>query len=520
MFSYDEVPYDSYPFPETDPQHLEAIAYLFGLEPVDPRACRVLEIGCSSGFNLIPLAVSSPQSLFFGLDLGASQIERGQAFLSELNVPNIKLHQANILELEKVGLAIFGGEISDSQTFDYIIVHGVLSWVPENVQSAIYSVLSRYLSKNGIAYLSYNTFPGWHTRAILRDILRYRMRQQSAASNPTKAQSNLTEARQILRAFAKALDAKEQSLAIHTREILRSALGLPDWYLFHDLMEEHNYPFYFADVVEKARQHGLDYLGDADLSVMVDFDLPPASQNYLRQLAASDLVSFEQYLDFFKNRMLRRSLFVKAPSAINRANSLEKMRILHAALPFTSENVPDDLPMGEALLTARGVLQTDDPLLQQAFLKLAQAWPNTIPVDDLLRAAGQGVGGAKSVAKKDKSSSGVEAKDRELNLAVNLFRAFMQGFVRLRRKPVLGASCLAGNLPVASPLSRLEAARLSRVTTVWHEHLDLTEFERDIVVLLDGTRRLDNLLNDLGISLDAQVGVEKAIKHFRRRGVF
>jgi len=67
--SYDEVPYESQSFPQSHPNRLATLGRLFGLSPAPVAQCRVLELGCASGGNLIPMAYHLPESEFVGLDL-------------------------------------------------------------------------------------------------------------------------------------------------------------------------------------------------------------------------------------------------------------------------------------------------------------------------------------------------------------------------------------------------------------------------------------------------------------------
>src|SRR5579871_1453764 len=82
--SYDELPYPSYPYPNTHPDHLGAVATLLGLQPALADRCRVLELGCASGGNLIPLALAWPESTYIGIDLSAQQIAEGQGLIDAL----------------------------------------------------------------------------------------------------------------------------------------------------------------------------------------------------------------------------------------------------------------------------------------------------------------------------------------------------------------------------------------------------------------------------------------------------
>ena len=149
--AYDEVPYPSYPLPQSHPDHLATLATLLGLSPPTTERCRVLELGCASGGNLIPMALTSPDSRFVGIDLSREQIAEGQKTVEALGLTNIELRHLSILDVDDS----FG-------PFDYIVCHGVYSWVPENVQDRILAICARNLVPEGIGYVSYNTYPGWH----------------------------------------------------------------------------------------------------------------------------------------------------------------------------------------------------------------------------------------------------------------------------------------------------------------------------------------------------------------------
>jgi cyclopropane fatty-acyl-phospholipid synthase-like methyltransferase len=160
--AYDAVAYISKPFPQTHPDNLATLATLFGLQPPPLDNCRVLELGCASGGNLIPMAVSLPGSTCVGIDLSANQIADGQKTLAALGLKNVQLKHLSILDIDES----FG-------EFDYIICHGVYSWVPEDVQDKILSICAANLARDGVAYVSYNTFPGWHMRGMIRDMMCY-----------------------------------------------------------------------------------------------------------------------------------------------------------------------------------------------------------------------------------------------------------------------------------------------------------------------------------------------------------
>ena len=160
--SYDAVPYPDKPRPATHPDHLAALARLAGLNPAPARRCRVLELGCAAGANLWPMAQYLPESEFVGVDFSPVQVESGRRFVADLGLQNLTLTAASILDVDQ-----------SWGTFDYVLCHGVFSWVPREVQEAILTICTRQLAPQGIAYVSYNTFPGWHVRLMLREMVAY-----------------------------------------------------------------------------------------------------------------------------------------------------------------------------------------------------------------------------------------------------------------------------------------------------------------------------------------------------------
>ena len=159
--AYDAVPYESHAFPQTAPGHLAAIAYLFGMDTMDVSTARVLEIGCAAGGNLIPFAMLHPQARVVGIDLSSVQVDQGRRRVQALGLWNLELLQGDVAAMDLTALG----------QFDFIICHGVYSWVPANVQEAILSAFDTVLAPKGVAYISYNVYPGWKSKEIVRDAM-------------------------------------------------------------------------------------------------------------------------------------------------------------------------------------------------------------------------------------------------------------------------------------------------------------------------------------------------------------
>src|SRR5271154_2219077 len=160
---YDEVLYPATTFPQTHPNRLATAALLRGMQPAPIDGCRVLELGCGVGTNLIGMAFQLPTSEFIGLDLARRPIASGQSFIEEFGLANIALHSIDVREAssEQFGM------------FDFIIAHGLYSWVPQPVRERILAVCREMLRPQGVAYISYNAYPGNHLRDLVRGMMRF-----------------------------------------------------------------------------------------------------------------------------------------------------------------------------------------------------------------------------------------------------------------------------------------------------------------------------------------------------------
>lgn len=240
LASYDELPYDSLPLPETQPDFLAALAKLHGFDAPDPRRARILELGCAQGGNLIPLAWRWPESECVGVDLSRVQAEAGAAFVARLGLSNVRILHADLAALP-----------ADLGTFDYILAHGVFSWVPPAVQGALLEGCRRHLSPQGIAYVSFNVAAGWQRLAPLRRALL----ERTAAELPAPERH-----RQALAVLDDLETGWRDPLLL--KEIAYLKTAAPS-YLFHEYLADTNTPMAFADFMAQLDAHALRYVGEA-----------------------------------------------------------------------------------------------------------------------------------------------------------------------------------------------------------------------------------------------------------------
>lgn len=462
MTPYDELPYDALPFPETHPGHLGAIAALFGLRPAPPERCRVLELGCGLGANLIGMAVALPGSAFVGVDASARQIGQARDDAAALGLSNVDLHAMDLLGVDER----FG-------RFDYIVCHGVYSWVPDAVREKILWICGALLAPEGVAYISYNTLPGWHLRGMLRDVL---LREVPAAAD---AHARVAAARDLLALLERAPGQEGAHALLHDE--LRLLSRSSDRYLFHEHLAADNHAFYFRDFARHAARAGLAYVADAHLWTMMPDRF---GDDVAREVArrSRGLLDTEQLLDYVALRFFRRSLLCRREARIDRRLTWERLKglWLRAELSPVCEE-PDARGAAEASFTLPGgaALSTSSPLLKAALAKLAASYPAGVRFEALCDEA--------------RASAGDEGTAALATLGKNLLGLAVRGGLSL---DAWARPCAAsvGPRPATTALARLDAARGSDgCTTLLHERLAVDGFDRALLARMDGSRSWDEL---------------------------
>jgi methyltransferase-like protein/SAM-dependent methyltransferase len=463
--SYDEVPYESKPLFATHPDCLCVAGRLRGLAAAPASNCRVLELGCATGGNLIPMAYGLPDSRFVGIDLSPVQIAAGQELCRQVGLQNIELKTASIADLDE----------SWGQ-FDYIICHGVFSWVPPAIRDKILWICRHLLAPTGVAYISYNTYPGWHLKNIVRDLMRYH------AAHFDDPQTKIHQARSILSFMAKASAGQNNPIARLLAEQAESMPDDADYYLYHEHLEDSNQPYYFHQFVGMARGVGLNYLGEAWYHTQLD-TLPEDIQETL-QAISSDLIDLEQYVDVINSRTFRRTLLCHEEAPIVQTpepSVMDRMYFSALAKPESADpDVRTDAP--EKFRLDNGTTaSTNMSLLKAALVELYSRWPSALPFAELLPAA----------IERSAFPAELRPQARPL-LAALLLRGYVSHFVAVHNEPFCFTRQL-GERPRASRLAQAMAGERSSVPNLRHRLVVLTPAERLVLRLADGTRTQEQL---------------------------
>jgi len=471
---YEDKQYISYAFALSHPDHLAVMARLFGLTPPDPSQSRILEIGCASGGNLIPLAVNYPQSQCLGIDLSAAQIDAGRVHIAALGIENVALEAMDLLDFDP-----------GDDGFDYIICHGVYSWVPPEVRERILDICQRNLSGEGIAYISYNCYPGWH----INEIPRYLMYRSCDHINDPDTRYNT--ALGILTEFAAiAKDTDALPLARIYRETLASLKNQGPDYVLHEYLEPVNTPFYFRDFLFACAHKELAYVCDAELTPMLLSVQPQPVQDLIGRISNNRLET-EEYLDFASARTFRSSLMTHAGHTLDLDIKPQQLMQMQAACRLVVKTQAGDqcrfgLPGDDSK-----DMHTSSNIMRHALTSMHAAWPCYQAIDSLfLNSAGAAECDLEALDDQQVTEQ-IETFTRDLLML------YIMGHLELSLSPSVCCKLISDH-PCLSPVALLQA-RLGcdKLTSQKHQNIPCGRGRQHFLSHLDGrhvTRQLQAIL--------------------------
>lgn len=453
--SYDQKPYVTVARPESHPERIAALARLMDLPAPAPDNCSVLEIGCGTGGNILPWAERYPESRFVGIDIADTHIESAQRIKEQLGLKNIEFREGNISTCDV-----------ERGAYDYIVCHGVYSWVSESVQQRILDVCKASLSPNGVVFMSYNVLPGWRQRGLIRDILMFGAALEAGANPEQKLES----AARFLSVVASSRKKKNDLYGQYLQEAITRLQGSDSSYLFHEFLEENNIPCLFSDFMHRANSVGLQFLSEARPAFMFPDDLGEEAGVFL-ETVRDDVIRREQALDIFRNRMIRETLLCRDEhilkrdlrASVFRASALSTEYRLIGGSSSPQMRFQEILSGGE-LSMPRGIGSILLGLLGEA----GPAGCELAVLTRMLQERGIECGGDSEV----------------FGNVVGLWRA---GFVELShsRFPVISE---ARGIAKTSKLARLQADMGDSATSLRHRHCTLSSPERLILSMSDGTK--------------------------------
>jgi methyltransferase-like protein/SAM-dependent methyltransferase len=476
--SYDEVPYGSHPIAASHPDKLFNVAKLYGLSPIPPENARILEIGCAGGGNILPVASQFPEAKCVGIDLSPVQCENARIATQYADIKNLEIIQGSVADIGP-----------EHGKFDYIICHGVFSWVPDFVREAILRVASQNLSENGVAFISYNTYPGWHLRGMIRTMIGHHV--ADFPDNRTK----ILQAKALIDFLAVACKNDNTAHAKCIRDEAAIMNIVPDEYIFHEFLEEFNQPFFFKDFVAHAGRYGLQFLGESNLG-------PTWLGNYTTEVnqklsRIEDAVLRGHYLDCVSGRTFRETLLVHSQTKIDRNVSQDRLASIRFAGHFVSVNPtatetksPTQLPFKHFESVHKRRFSTAEPACLLAIEAFNQVYPASLGIEEL----------RKAIEKLNEANSNKIAIDITA-LTSELFKWSMLNLLqfqfhddRMHTKET--------QYPKVTAWTRSQAQASDTVTNLQHRLSRLDELQRALVPLMDGTMSVQALIDHTTVLLN------------------
>jgi len=385
------------------------------------------------------MAQATPDGEFVGIDLANRQIQEGQDKLRCLGMKNVTLKQMSIMDItHQLG------------KFDYIVVHGVYSWVPAEVQDKILQVCHDNLTSNGIAYVSYNTYPGWYVQNTLRELMLYHTQQFPQI--PLK----MEQAKAALQLFEQLLKTQTGPYSFLLKQHIERLLKERDDYLFHEYLERNNVPMFFSQFMDRATRYGLHYLADSDVGSMFATHLAPEIADILRPV--DDPIRQEQLLDFVTNRSFRRTLLCRQPVATQIVP--QAVTGFHLAAPLVALSPTPNLTEGIEEEFQHSLSDqkwsTTSAVVKALSLCLGRAWPQSLSFGELLQQVH---------SRLDVTPGKVDSPQLQDPLINSLIALYLKENVELFRYPPQLTRTVSA-CPLTTPLTRLQAHR-ETVTNVY-----------------------------------------------------
>jgi len=256
---------------------------------------RYVDVGCGQGFNLILAAAAHPDSEFIGIDFMPSHIAHARDLAARCGLSNI-----TFIEADFVTLASDQATVKSLGEFDYVVCHGISTWISQKVKKSLFTLVGSILKPGGLFYNSYNTLPGWLNMAPFQHLVRLLQQNNSGLEAITKAQSLMDTL------------VKFSPLGQHfptLKERVGSLMELDPTYLVQELNNHFWEPVFVSQMIDDLALVKLDYLGTATLSEIFLDTLPPEIAILLENITDPKLKL--QMRDYAVYKSFRRDLYVK-----------------------------------------------------------------------------------------------------------------------------------------------------------------------------------------------------------------
>ncbi len=467
---------------------MATMAILHGLSPTPIDQCRVLEIACSEGANLIPMAYAIPGSEFVGFDLARLPVERAQARIRELGLRNVRILKRDILD-----------SCEDLGQFDYIIAHGLYAWAPADVRDRLLQLSSELLTANGIAFISYNAKPSGYMRTMVREMMLMRV------EGVEDLRQQVAEGIEFLHFVAEAMPQQETYRELIEKQLQRLESRDPS-ITCHDELSEAFEPVHFIEFVRHCEQHGLAYLDEAVLPPPPDPGYKKEVRSYLEKASGGDFLKQEQLLDFVRMRGFRETLLVRADRKIEREFAPGVFRRLLFASQANA--APAEKPGSRVFELSSSIrMESNHPAVTALLEELGKIWPSARSFREL------------------ESMLAEKGLVLDTDGAALLIRLAVAKMIELRSWRVPVAPVISER-PRASACARQEARKNGFATSLLHTRLTMEDEKAlHLIQLMDGDRDRKALFKAMSTaypdltSEELEAGLESSLSIMQRAGI-
>ena len=304
-----DVLYTEHFFRELAPAWLNYVAALNGCQPraLDP-GFTYMELGCGLGLTVALLAGAHPQGRFYGVDFNPAHVDWGRRFAAQAGIGNVEY-------LERSFLDMTAQEVPEC---DFIVLHGVYTWVGPEVRAGIQRIIRERLKPGGLVYNSYNCMPGWAADSPLQKVV-YEMARHIPGDASQRTHAALKAVEALVGAKFAYFAATPTAGKMAAKMAERNAN-----YLAHEFLNEYWTLFYSSDVADEMANAKLNFVGSATLA-----------ENHIELLGSDELQEKvksqptqrlrQLFQDLAQNQRFRRDVFVRGHAQLNRAGVARNM---------------------------------------------------------------------------------------------------------------------------------------------------------------------------------------------------
>ncbi|MBU0858622.1 MAG: methyltransferase regulatory domain-containing protein, partial [Alphaproteobacteria bacterium] len=364
--------------------------------------------------------------------------------------------------------------------FDYIVCHGVFSWVPDVVRDKILELCEQCLTPNGLAIVSYNTLPGWNAVRSLREMMLFHTNRFNTP------QEKIVQAKALLNFLADNVPEGRTGYKAVIEEERKMLANTNDSYIFHDHLEHTNKQFYFNEFMQMAAKNNLAYVGDTALTSMFVGNMPKGALEALQ--AVNDIVSQEQYMDFITNRRFRNSILCKKENVIKRSLDENQIFDYYLAPQMKPEEGKTKPPMNFVSGNG-GAFTANDEVAVTLYRTLCEQGNRPIHAEELVKKACAALPGSNLEAFR------TTLKQSGIKLALH-------GYIALIADEAHAVTTISKK-PEVFAWARYQAAQPGNknVTNMIHAIVNSDIAGNMIMALLDGTRTQEQVVDAMVVNV-------------------